>query len=96
MPKSDIGRFQPLGKWIAVKNDMGSQKKTESGIIYTEKHTGQYVKSEIVLLGPDVDKTIKVGDTVYWDARKFGQNGSVVDGNHIIHEDWIGVVVDEW
>jgi co-chaperonin GroES (HSP10) len=93
MKKKD--KFEPIGKWMVVKNDMGGQKTTESGIIYTEKHTGQFVKSEVVQIGEDLsnEHRIKVGDTVYWDAKRF--TGNTIDGNHIIHIDWVGVVAEQ-
>lgn len=90
--KKKKSEFQPLGKWIAVTTDKkGKETTTEAGIIYTEKHTGQYVKSEVVLVGPGVEASIKPGDVVYWDSKQF-QRGNEIDDMHIIHESWIGVV----
>jgi hypothetical protein len=92
MHKKKDTAFQPLGKWIAVSTDKkGKETTTEHGIIYTEKPTGQYVKSEVLLTGPEVDPCIKVGTTVYWDSKQY-KKGNEMDGMHIIHESWIGVV----
>lgn len=88
-------KFQPLGQWVAVTTDKAKKEKTtDAGIIYSEhSSTGQYVKSEVALVGAGVKERIKVGDTIYWDSKKF--TGNEVDGMHIIHESWIAVVMEE-
>ena len=89
--KSKEPKFEPLGKWVAVKNDYGGQRTTDAGIVYTEKHAGRFVKSEVLMVGPDLTEDVKVGDTVYWDAKAY-QKGNELDDMHIIHQDWIAVV----
>lgn len=95
MKSKKNSNFQPLGQWIAVSTDKSKKEKTtDAGIIYSEHtSTGQYVKSEVVLVGPGVQERIKVGDTIYWDSKKF--TGNEVDGMHIIHESWVAVVMEE-
>lgn len=95
MKSKEKSKFQPLGQWIAVTTNMTKQEKTtEAGIIYKEHDsTGQYVKSQVVLVGPGVKERINTGDTIYWDSKKF--KGNEVDGMHIIHESWVAVVMEE-
>jgi len=95
MSKNTKSKFEPLGQWIAVSTNKEKKEKiTESGIIYKEHDsTGQYVKSKVLMVGPGVKERISAGDTIYWDSKKF--TGNEVDGMHIIHESWVGVVVEE-
>jgi len=94
MSKKNASDFSPLGKWIAVTTDKkGKETSTKEGIIYTEKETGQYVKSTVEMVGPGVEVDIKPGDVIYWDSKKYEKNE--VDGMQIVHEDWVAVVLIE-
>jgi co-chaperonin GroES (HSP10) len=83
-------KFNPIGKWIEVKTDMGGQKTTDAGVIYTDKPTGRYVKSEVVAVGSGVAEDVQVGDIVYWDSKEF--KGDEYGGNHLVNEKWIALV----
>lgn len=84
--------FRPVGKWVAVKTDLGREKKTESGIIYTDDKTkGHYVLAKVVAVGNDVTEDIRVGDTVYWElATNRGNHYGDLD---LVHQDHIALVV---
>ena len=83
-------QFKPVGKWVAITTDLGGQKTTDAGIIYTEKATGRYVKSTVVSVGNGITEDIQPGDTIYWDSKEF--TGNEYQWMHVIHEKWIAVV----
>lgn len=82
--------FKPVGKWVAIKTDLGGQKTNDAGIIYTDKPVGRYVKSTVVSVGAGITEDIQAGDTVYWDSKEF--TGNEYQGMHIINEKWIALV----
>jgi co-chaperonin GroES (HSP10) len=84
--------FRPIGKWIAVRTDLGKEKKTESGIIYNDNKTkGYYVLAEVVAVGNDVTEDVRVGDTVYWELAT-NRNNHYGDLD-LVHQDHIALVV---
>jgi len=84
--------MRPIGKWVAVRTDLGKEKKTESGIIYKDDKTkGHFVLAEVVAVGYGITEDIRVGDTVYWEL-------AVNHDNHygdldLVHQDHIALVV---
>ena len=85
--------FRPVGKNVAVKTELGGQKTTEAGIIYTEKVKSRLVWSTVMGVGEGITEDIKIGDKVLWDITK-------IKGNHfkefdIIHQDHIYMVERE-
>lgn len=86
--------LRTIGKWVAVQTDgLGKQKKTEAGIIYTEKITSKNIWSVVVSVGNKVTEDIKVGDRVLWDITKgIGRGYGSCD---IIHQDNILAVERE-
>lgn len=84
--------FRPVGKWVAVKTDLGREKKTESGIIYTDDKTkGHYVLAEVVAIGDGITEDVRVGDIVYWElATNQGNHYGDLD---LVHQDHIALVV---
>jgi co-chaperonin GroES (HSP10) len=83
--------LRPIGKWVAVRTDLGKQKTTESGIIYTDDKTkGHYVLAEVVAVGDGVTEDIQVGDTVYWELAT--NNGNHYGDLDLVHQDNIALV----
>jgi len=84
--------IKPIGKWIAVKTDIGREKTTDSGIIYNDNRTkGHYVLAEVFAVGTGVTEDIMVGDTVYWEL-------ATARGNHynefdLVHQDHVVAVI---
>ena len=84
--------FRPVGKWVAVRTDIGREKKTESGIIYKDTTMkGQYVKAVVVAVGDGVTEDVREGDTVYWElATNRGNHYQDLD---LVHEEHIALVI---
>lgn len=86
--------MRTIGKWVAVATKgLGMEKKTESGIIYTEKITNPNIWSEVVSVGDKVTEDIKVGDKILWDITK--GSGKAWGGYDIVHQDNIIAVERE-
>jgi co-chaperonin GroES (HSP10) len=84
-------KIRPIKKWIAVQTEgLGKEKKTEHGIIYTEKLTSKYMWSVVKLVGDELTEDIKVGDKVLWDITK--GHGKGFENYDLIHQDWIAAV----
>lgn len=84
--------MRPIGKWVAVRTDLGKEKKTESGIIYKDDKTkGHFVLAEVVAVGCGITEDIRVGDMVYWElATNRGNHYGDLD---LVHQDHIALVV---
>jgi co-chaperonin GroES (HSP10) len=86
--------MKTIGKWVAVKTiGLGKEKKSESGIIYTERITNPNIWSEVVSVGEKVTEDIQVGDKVLWDITK--GRGNAYGGFDIVHQDNILAVERE-
>lgn len=84
-------KLKPIGKWVLVSAELGKQKITESGIIYTKTITGRMLWGEVVDIGPDLTEDIKIGDKVLWDMTK-QYRGRDYDDKLLVHQDWIAMV----
>tara|TARA_R100000008_G_scaffold83385_1_gene68761 strand:- start:1113 stop:1382 length:270 start_codon:yes stop_codon:yes gene_type:complete len=84
--------FKPLGKWVAVKTVIESQKTTEAGIVYNDfaVKQGGYIWSDVVLVGSAIDEDIRPGDRVWWSIKN--KNGNSYDGYDLVHQDHIELV----
>jgi co-chaperonin GroES (HSP10) len=71
-----MSKLRPIGKWISVQTQgLGQQKKTKSGIIYTDKITNPNIWSTVVAVGNKITEDIRVGDKVLWNLTKNGGRG---------------------
>lgn len=83
-----MSQLKTIGKWVAVRTEgLGQQKKTDAGIIYTEKITNPNIWSVVVSVGDKVTEDIRVGDKVLWDITKGRGRGH--ESCDIIHQDII-------
>ena len=88
----DKNSLRPIGKWIAVTTDIGGEKETEAGIIYTDNSTGRsgMVWSTVVAVGEKVVEDIQPGDKIMWDlATNRGNHYNVYD---LVHEEFVELV----
>lgn len=86
--------MKTIGKWIAVQTEgVGTEKKTEAGIIYTEKITNRNIWSRVASVGDKVTEDIKVGDKILWDITK--GSGRAWGSYDIVHQDNILAVERE-
>ena len=84
--------FKPLGKWVAVKTVIESQKTTEAGIVYNDFaiKEGGYIWSDVVAVGDSIEEDIQPGDRVLWSITN--KKGNSYDGYDLIHQDHIELV----
>jgi len=84
--------FRPIGKWIAVTTDIGGEKTTEAGLIYTDNSTGKggRVWSTVWSVGPEVKEDIRPGDKVMWELST--HRGNAHGSLDLIHESVIELV----
>ena len=83
--------FKPIGKFVAIKTDIGGEKTTEGGIIYTDNRpSGGMVWSVVVAIGDGVQEDIRVGDRVMWPLSQ--HHGNTYEDLDIIHETYIEMV----
>lgn len=83
-----MSKMRTIGKWVSVRTEgLGQQKKTDAGIIYTEKITNPNIWSVVVSVGDKVTEDIRVGDKVLWDITKGRGRGH--ESCDIIHQDII-------
>jgi len=83
--------LKPNGKFIALlPNDVGTEKTTESGIIFTDNsRPGGMVWSKVASVGSKVEEDIRDGDMVLFDFRRVA--GSFA-GFDFVHEEHIELV----
>ena len=85
--------FRPIGNWIAVTTDIGGEKTTDAGVVYTDNRTGKggFVWSKVHAVGPTVAEDIRPGDKIYWElaSNRGNHYGSVdlVDAEFVIAVD---------
>jgi co-chaperonin GroES (HSP10) len=84
--------FKPLGKWVAVKTVLESQRTTDAGIVYNDfaVKQGGYIWSDVVAVGCGIDEDIQPGDRVLWSIAN--KKGNEYGGHDLVHQDHIEVV----
>ena len=85
-----MSKFNPIGKWIMVKSNLGGQTTTESGIIYNEVIRSRYIWGEVAAIGDKLTEDICVGDRVLWDRTQ--NKGQGYQDNDMVHQDWVALV----
>lgn len=83
--------LNPIGKWVAIKTDIGGEKTTDAGIVYRDNKTkGHFVIGTVVAVGTGVTEDICVGDTVYWEIAT--NRGNHYEDLDLVHQDYIAAV----
>jgi chaperonin GroES len=84
---------KPLGKRVVLKK-IESEKKTQSGIILTEKKDDENQYGEIVAVGEKIDqKILTVGKKVVY--KKYSETVVKIDNEEIFivdEEDLLGII----
>ncbi len=89
----EIMNIKPLGKRVVLKK-IESEKKTQSGIILTEKKDDENQYGEIVAVGDKIEqKTLTVGKKVVY--KKYSETVVKIDNEEIFivdEEDLLGII----